>query len=85
MDLFAPGVDIYSTLPSQREGLLSGTSMATPFVAGAAALLWSARPTATAAQVKAALLTGVSTEARGYRNSSNGRLDVSKALTAFGL
>lgn len=85
VDLFAPGVDIYSTLPSQREGLLSGTSMATPFVAGAAALLWSARPTATAAQVKAALLTGVSTEARGYRNSSNGRLDVSKALTAFGL
>lgn len=31
---------------------MSGTSMATPLVAGAAALIWSAKPTATYAQVK---------------------------------
>ncbi len=59
VNLAAPGVDIYSTLPGGNYGYLSGTSMATPEVAGVAALAWAADPNATVAQVRSALLQGV--------------------------
>ena len=55
VDLIAPGKCILSTLPGNRYGLMSGTSMATPLVAGAAALYKSTRPLATPYQVKRAL------------------------------
>ena len=51
----APGVDIVSTYPGGQYARMSGTSMATPHVAGLAALLWSAKPTLTAAQVESIL------------------------------
>ena len=52
VDLAAPGSDIWSTLPGNQYGSLSGTSMASPHVAGAVALVWSQNPSWTAAQVK---------------------------------
>jgi subtilisin family serine protease len=47
----APGTQIYSTLPGNSYGTLSGTSMATPFVAAAAALVQQSCPADTAQQV----------------------------------
>ena len=52
VNLAAPGVDIYGTLPGGKYGYLSGTSMAAPEVAGVAALAWAADPNATVAQVR---------------------------------
>ncbi|MCX2947379.1 S8 family peptidase [Lentzea sp. NEAU-D7] len=53
----APGDSVYSTVPGGRFGTKSGTSMASPHVAGVAALLKSANPTATPAQLRTLLAT----------------------------
>jgi hypothetical protein len=53
----APGVNIYSTTPNNTYSYYSGTSMATPHVSGVAALILSANPNLTPAQVES-LLTG---------------------------
>jgi hypothetical protein len=58
VDLFAPGSGILSAAPGNKTAILSGTSMASPHVAGAAALLRAADPTATPAEISARLLTG---------------------------
>ncbi|WP_298901173.1 S8 family peptidase [uncultured Psychroserpens sp.] len=56
VDVFAPGSDIYSTMPENEYDLNSGTSMAAPNVAGVAALIRSQYPSLTAAQVKKILM-----------------------------
>ncbi|MCB0642163.1 MAG: S8 family serine peptidase, partial [Phaeodactylibacter sp.] len=56
VDVFAPGVDIYSTTPDQGYGNASGTSMASPVTAGVAAVLRSYFPELTAEQVKEVIM-----------------------------
>lgn len=56
VDVFAPGMKIYSTLPGGNSyGFLQGTSMASPVVAGLAALIRSYYPELSAQQVKEAI------------------------------
>lgn len=81
VDIAAPGSSILSTLPGNKYGSLSGTSMATPHVAGALALLAAAAPQATGAQLKEALLNSTAaTQSLADKTVSGGRLDISAAL-----
>lgn len=52
VDVFAPGVEVYSTMVNDTYKKNSGTSMAAPVTAGVAAALWSYYPNLNAAQVK---------------------------------
>jgi subtilisin family serine protease len=52
VDVFAPGVKIYATVPNNTYEYLQGTSMASPNTAGVAALIRAYYPELTAAQVK---------------------------------
>lgn len=45
VDIAAPGVGIYSTIPGGKYGRMNGTSMATPYVTAVAAMLMNANPT----------------------------------------
>lgn len=76
-DLVAPGVEIGSTWPGGQYRDDSGTSMAAPHVAGAAALIREAHPDWSATEVAAAL-TGGSRPLPGYDGVTQGagRLDV---------
>ncbi|MCP9496355.1 MAG: S8 family serine peptidase [Pyrinomonadaceae bacterium MAG19_C2-C3] len=56
VDLGAPGSSIISTTPNNTYSIFNGTSMATPHVAGAAALVWSLNPALTVRQVRGAIL-----------------------------
>lgn len=92
VDLAAPGVKIMSSVPLNKyEDSITifgipiaswdGTSMATPHVAGAAALVWSQYPELTAAQVKARLLNSVTPIAGlATKVKTGGVLNVARAL-----
>ena len=56
VDVFAPGVSIYSTIPGSKYASFDGTSMASPCTAGVAALIRSYFPDLTAAQVRTILM-----------------------------
>lgn len=56
VDIFAPGLEIYSTITKSGYKFLQGTSMASPVVAGCAALLWAYFPNLTAVEVKDILI-----------------------------
>lgn len=59
VDVFAPGVDIYSTTPDNTYEANDGTSMAAPVVSGVAALIMSYYPEFTAKEVKQILMNSV--------------------------
>ncbi|MEO0571694.1 MAG: S8 family peptidase [Bacteroidota bacterium] len=64
VDVFAPGDEIYSTMPNNEYDFQGGTSMAAPAVAGVAALIRSHYPSLTATQVKKVLMqSGLSSKA----------------------
>ncbi|MBM3324804.1 MAG: hypothetical protein FJY66_03970, partial [Calditrichaeota bacterium] len=56
VDIAAPGVNIFSTLPQNGYGYASGTSMACPLVAGAFAVVWSRWPQLTNTQIAERLI-----------------------------
>jgi subtilisin len=55
-DLVGPGVGVISCVPGGGYHLSDGTSMATPHIAGLAALLWQAKPAASAREIERAIL-----------------------------
>jgi len=61
VDIAAPGYSIFSTWKGDTYNTISGTSMASPHVAAAAALYASTHPGATPAEIKAALIAGATT------------------------
>jgi subtilisin family serine protease len=76
--LGAPGAGIISTVPFNRYTSYNGTSMATPHVTGAAALYKSINPSASAAQIKEAILNSViPTPSLSGKTITGGRLNVS--------
>ena len=90
VDLAAPGVDIFSTIPGDRYDLFSGTSMAAPHVAGVAALVQSERPGLSPEALRRALLRSVDSPAKlslasgrnpGIVTRTAGRVNAADALT----
>ncbi len=81
--LGGPGTDILSCEPGNSYQLLSGTSMATPHVVGACALLLSANPLLSAAALKEALINTVDPTLPGLC-VSGGRLNLARALASVG-
>lgn len=81
-ELVAPGVGIYSTYKEGGYRVMSGTSMATPFVAGLVALMRQYNPDATVEEIKAALLAAaVDLGPSGEDNSYGyGLIDASRLL-----
>ena len=93
VDIAAPGAGIFSSIRTDTiedtgydyrartlaYGSMSGTSMATPFVAGTAALLKSIYPNATASQIKAAILGGADGNYLRGETSRHGLLNVKGA------
>jgi len=84
VDMAAPGVSILNLVPNNRLARLSGTSMATPHVAGAAALVLSMNQNAGFAELKQTLMNSVD-PVKSYEGKmvAPGRLNLLKALEGF--
>ena len=81
VDIAAPGVSIYSTIPDSSYGYKSGTSMAAPHVAGSAALIMSQFPQCTHLMIKEKLLWSVDRISQfESKILSSGRLNLYKSL-----
>ena len=80
-DVIAPGVSILSSLPGNHYGNLSGTSMASPHVAGAAALLKALHHDWTPAQIKLSLMNNATFVREEIMADGAGRIDAFAAAT----
>lgn len=97
-DVSAPGVNIYSSVPTNSYAYYSGTSMASPHIAGAVALLWAIRPgylgnisaTETLLEKNAKILTttetcgGIAAGSSPNNTYGAGRIDIKKSVDAAG-
>lgn len=83
VDIGAPGSSILSCKPGNSYQYLSGTSMATPHVSGACALIWSMNPALSNAEVKDILLRTVDKTLSG-KCVSEGRLNLYNAILETG-
>jgi subtilisin family serine protease len=82
VDLAAPGSGIYSTIPNSYDSF-SGTSMATPFVAGVASLIMTQNPSLSHLEVKQILLTTTDyLEDFKGKSVTEGRLNAYNALNS---
>jgi len=82
VDVFAPGSEIYSTVPDGKYEYLQGTSMASPVVAGSAAILLAYMPNLKPEQIIESLVkTSNANSTNGFDNLSRsaGVIDVAKA------
>ena len=83
VDILAPGHDIESALPDRSMGALSGTSMATPHVAGAVAVLKSIDPDLSVDEIEA-VLQETGTDVTNFRNGrTTPRLQLDAAAEAL--
>ena len=81
VDLGAPGVTILSTIPNNDYMAFSGTSVATPYVSGVAALIFAVNPAASVIEVKNLLLNSVDlVPSLKGKTVTGGRLNAAKAL-----
>lgn len=84
VDLSAPGTSIYSTVLNNSYGNKSGTSMATPHVAGAAGLIKAYNPNLTTAQIKNIILSNVDVvQSLSNKVNTGGRLNVFKCIQSL--
>jgi subtilisin family serine protease len=80
-DIVAPGVSIRSSMPGGLYGSLSGTSMATPHVAGVVALIRALHPDWTPAQIKSQLMGTAASAADEVMVQGAGRIDALRAAS----
>lgn len=85
VDVFAPGSQIYSTLPGGNTyGNLSGTSMASPVVAGLAAFVWSYFPNLTLEQLRDVIENSASKITATVKNPHTGEMVPLSELSVTG-
>jgi subtilisin len=82
-DLVAPGVDIISAKPGGGHQSMDGSSMATPHVAGLAALLFEAAPNSTIGQVENAIFTSCTMASIPQERGNRGFPNAVRALAAL--
>ena len=79
--IFAPGVDIYSTVANNKYKKMSGTSMATPHVSGVAGLLWAHEPNLTFLEIKERLMNTSIKSKNLDKFTASGYVDAFTALS----
>jgi subtilisin family serine protease len=84
VDVAAPGVSIRSTTPGSTYSSYSGTSMASPHVAGLVGLMAAANPQATAAEIRSAILsTAVPVSGLAGKVATGGLINAAAAVAAI--